>query len=280
MANRIRNFEVKKDDAWVLTYPKCGTTWTEEIVWLLRNDLNFEKALKIRQADRSIFIEEGLFMGEGMALMPVEQAENLPSPRQIKSHLPIALLPKELMEVKPKIIYVVRDPRDVVVSYYHHYRIIAGFTGPLDEFVDAFVEDSLCYSPYWETILEFWDLRHEDHILFLTYEDMKKNLRSVIDKLCDFFGKSYSDEQIAALEDHVSFNSMKNNPQVNKQDIIDLRAKHIGFEPPKDVKFIRQGQAGGWKNELSEESRRKIEQWSRNALKNTDYPPLEDMLDE
>lgn len=24
MANRIRNFEVKKDDAWVLTYPKCG----------------------------------------------------------------------------------------------------------------------------------------------------------------------------------------------------------------------------------------------------------------
>lgn len=65
--------------------------------------MNFEKALKIRQADRSIFIEEGLFMGEGMALVPVEQAENLPSPRQIKSHLPIALLPKELMEVKPKV---------------------------------------------------------------------------------------------------------------------------------------------------------------------------------
>lgn len=80
-----------------------GTTWTEEIVWLLRNDLDVEKALKVRQADRSIFIEEGLFMGERMALVPVEQAEKLPSPRQIKSHLPLALLPKQLMETKPKV---------------------------------------------------------------------------------------------------------------------------------------------------------------------------------
>uniref|UniRef100_T1HB80 Sulfotransfer_1 domain-containing protein n=1 Tax=Rhodnius prolixus TaxID=13249 RepID=T1HB80_RHOPR len=40
--DRIKNFQVRADDVWVISYPKCGTTWTQEMVWLIGNDLDYE----------------------------------------------------------------------------------------------------------------------------------------------------------------------------------------------------------------------------------------------
>ena len=58
-AKQIWNFDSKKDDVWIVTPPKCGTTWTQELTWLLLNDLNFEKAKEINQFYRAPFIEMG-----------------------------------------------------------------------------------------------------------------------------------------------------------------------------------------------------------------------------
>ena len=35
---------VRKDDIWILSYPKCGTTWAIETVWMLMNDVKIETA--------------------------------------------------------------------------------------------------------------------------------------------------------------------------------------------------------------------------------------------
>ena len=56
-AERIRDFKVYPDDVWVVTFPKCGTTWTQEMVWLLVNNLNYEKAKQAPLTDRFPFIE-------------------------------------------------------------------------------------------------------------------------------------------------------------------------------------------------------------------------------
>jgi len=68
--------------------------------------------------------------------------EKMKSPRYIKSHLHSELLPKGIHTVKPKIVYVARNVKDVTVSYYHDFRCLEGYTGSLDEFVDAFVTDN------------------------------------------------------------------------------------------------------------------------------------------
>jgi hypothetical protein len=58
-----------------------------------------------------------------------EDIEKMPSPRFIKTHLPAQLLPDQLWTVKPKIVYIRRNPKDTAVSYYHHHRLLQGFTG-------------------------------------------------------------------------------------------------------------------------------------------------------
>ena len=40
---KIFNFQLREDDIWIVTYPKCGTTWTQELVWMLINDVDTEK---------------------------------------------------------------------------------------------------------------------------------------------------------------------------------------------------------------------------------------------
>jgi Sulfotransferase domain len=54
---RIKNLEVYEDDVWVVTFPKCGTSWTQEMVWMINNNLNFEKALNIPDMERFPFLE-------------------------------------------------------------------------------------------------------------------------------------------------------------------------------------------------------------------------------
>ena len=65
------------------------------------------------------------------------------SKRFIKTHLPFNLMPKNIKEVGAKVVYVARNPKDVVASYYHfqkvnpHYR----FTGDFGSFLQYFMDD-------------------------------------------------------------------------------------------------------------------------------------------
>lgn len=56
-AERIRDFVVYPDDIWVLTYPKCGTTWAQEMIWLLANDLDYKTAKCVDINQRSPYLE-------------------------------------------------------------------------------------------------------------------------------------------------------------------------------------------------------------------------------
>lgn len=54
---RIQKMEVYEDDVWIVSFPKCGTTWTQEMLWMLNNNLDYKKAEKVKQHDRFPFIE-------------------------------------------------------------------------------------------------------------------------------------------------------------------------------------------------------------------------------
>ncbi|XP_059226692.1 sulfotransferase 1 family member D1-like [Stomoxys calcitrans] len=97
----ILEFEVRKDDVFVVTFMKCGTTWMQETAWLLMNNLDFDKSKREFLLDRSVFIENhGVVKGTPNG---VKLSQKIPSPRLLKSHLPASLLPQQVWQRKQKV---------------------------------------------------------------------------------------------------------------------------------------------------------------------------------
>ena len=97
--------------------------------------------------------------------------------RLIKTHLPSHLLPVSALENGSKIIYIYRNPKDVIVSYYHFARMLtyANYKGTLDKFARSFMKDCAPYSPYFPHINGYLRLKSENptQILVISYEDIK-----------------------------------------------------------------------------------------------------------
>lgn len=280
-----QDFQVKPTDVWVASYPKAGTTWTQEMVWCILHKLDFEGA-KAKLMTRFPFFEwESLLPNNGNDLpeeldttdpcAPGQQwriINSMPSPRTIKTHLHKPLLPVSVHKVKSKIIYVTRDPRDVCISYYYHSIKLDGYQGEFADFVDYFLKDSLPWSPFWSNVLGYWNMRNDDNVLFIRYEEMKEDLSSVVKKVCKFLSVDLTSEEVAKLVSHLSFSSMSTNKAVNNESL--LCAENKGQE--KSIKFMRKGQVGDWKNHLTKEQQDAFKEWTISSLRGSDFPYYQD----
>ncbi|XP_046400820.1 luciferin sulfotransferase-like [Ischnura elegans] len=275
IAQRIRDMEVRETDIWVLSYPKSGTTWTQEMVWCICNDLDFESAKSTILPIRFPFLELSTFLTGKRGIPPllkdsVSYVENMESPRFIKCHLPWELLPKQIKTVKPKIIYVARNPKDLCLSYYHQLVRQGLFKGNFEEMAELFLEDRVPYSPYWDHVLTYWEHRYDPNLLFIKYEDMKKDLPSICTRVASFLDEDCSDiGQLSELCSHLSFEAMKSNVSVNytfweNTDIVSC----LG-----DINrnFMRKGKVGSWKEEMSPHMAKRFDTWIERHLMTTDF---------
>lgn len=242
IANDLLNFEVREDDVWVITYPKSGTTLMCNIVWLLKNNLDFQTDTAVRLNARAPYLESRLIFNDAHDQRPgplvnvmrgkIDIVNAAESPRVIKSHLHVNLLPRQIWTVKPKIVYVARDPRDVAVSCYHHYRNVQGYVGDFDDFMDAFLAEHIMYAPIQDHVQNFLQLRNEKNFFFTSYEEIQSNRFEVIRNVMKFLEASYSDEQLMRLCEHVSFEKMKSNSGANWEGDIALMEESFRFQRP------------------------------------------------
>lgn len=274
------SFSVLPDDVFVVTHPRSGTTWIQEMVWCLLHGrdspevkvelikrfpcFEFDCLLPLNRIEPH-HIPEDDFMRPGNNWKKVQEIN---SPRTIKSHLPKSLLPPHLWRIKSKVVYVCRDPRDVCVSFYFFCCMIRGYTRTMDDFVRTFLDGRVNYSPYWLHVLDFWKMRNEEHIFFIRYEDMLKDLPRVIRQVAAFLEVKIDDAEVATLALHCSFDQMKANPAVNNET----------FSPTasENLKFIRKGKAGDWKNHLTQEHVKAFKEWTERYLEGSDFPYYRD----
>ncbi|KAK9884598.1 hypothetical protein WA026_007438 [Henosepilachna vigintioctopunctata] len=286
--SRFHDFEVRPNDVWIVTFPRSGTTVTQELIWLLLNDLDYKTASQITLFERYPFMEancmfhpefraellqENINFEENYKLIKklsesvCDHLDQMKERRFIKTHLPLSLLPKNLLTVGCKVIYIARNPKDLAVSYYHHNRLIRvhGFKKDFPTFWEYFSNNLVVWAPYWEHILEAWKENNRENMLFLFYENLNKNLKESIINIQNFLGTKFTDDQLSLLENHLKIDNFRKNSSVNYSLWRDL-----GIFDKNEQSFIRKGKTGESKSYFDENLEKKANDWIELHLKDTD----------
>uniref|UniRef100_A0A4W3GY40 Sulfotransferase n=2 Tax=Callorhinchus milii TaxID=7868 RepID=A0A4W3GY40_CALMI len=230
---QLELFEIRDSDVFVVTYPKSGTVWMQQIVSLINSDGDPTEVQNTQAHKRVPWIE-----------VPPSNFQLRPSPRLNVTHLPYHLVPKELKEKKGKVIYVARNPKDVIVSSYHFHNHLAFYESSKDfsDFLEKFIDGALEFSSWFDHVREWYNHRDEFNFMYITYEEMKKDLRASILKICSFLGKHLDNEKLNTVLELCTFNTMKVNPMANYEKV-----------PKKsnDGAFLRKGTIGDWKTHFT-----------------------------
>uniref|UniRef100_K7GFP5 Sulfotransferase n=1 Tax=Pelodiscus sinensis TaxID=13735 RepID=K7GFP5_PELSI len=160
-------FQVLDDDIFSVTYPKSGTNWMMEILSLIwqQGDPSWCRSVPIW--DRSPWLESP---------NALEKLKSAKPPRLISSHLPIQLFPKSFWGSKAKVIYTVRNPKDLLVSL-HHFSKLANFLEEpesLEELLGAFLQGEVLYGSWFDHVKGWLGLRGRENFFCISYEELQE----------------------------------------------------------------------------------------------------------
>jgi Sulfotransferase domain len=226
-----RNFAVFPDDTLVVSYPRSGNTWTR---FLIANLVHPEKTITFANIESLI---------PDTSSISSRALKRISRPRIIKSH--------DYFDHRyPKVIYIVRDPRDVALSYYdfqRKYRHIED-KHPLERYVDDFVNGRLISASWgtWAENVGSWMAArgHTENFLLLRFEDMLEDTQRELVRVAQFLNLAVTSE---TLERAIVNSAADRMRQMEKQEEGQWVAtkKHR-----KDIPFVRVAKSGGWKTNL------------------------------
>ncbi|KAK8782438.1 hypothetical protein V5799_016215 [Amblyomma americanum] len=198
------NYEPREDDVIIVGYPKCGTTWTQYIVSSIFTSGN--------PANTTL---DFMLSSPTIELMGAEAVRKMPRPGAFKTHLP---LHKINYSPRAKYIYVVRNPYDCCVSFYHFSKYFTPKQRKevsFDSFLGMFLSGKLVYMDYMDHLLSWYQHRNDPNVLFITYERLKKDTSYWVLRIADFLGEEYgralrgSEDLLKKVLDSCSTQNMK-----------------------------------------------------------------------
>ena len=263
----LKQFPVRQDDIFIVTFPKSGTTWMQQIVKLLRNDGKQDDV----KLDRAIPWLETLDSELGKIIgytADMATSSDVLSPRAFKSHLPYELVPGGIPHTTcAKYICVMRNPKDICVSAWHHLNNMMqqfDVTIPWEEHVGQFLKAP--YAGWFDHVLGWWKHRDSQNILYVKYEDMKRDPLTTIRTVAKFIGiENPTDKLFQDVMEHSSLTSMKKDPFSN----MDWHVGHKKMLAQKGL-FIRKGEIGGWREQFSEEQSKRYDEIFKEKMSGTD----------
>ncbi|WP_087972288.1 sulfotransferase domain-containing protein [Oceanobacillus rekensis] len=242
-------YKIQSDDICIVAYPKSGNNY----LLFLIGTLLYRK--KIDWANRFEFIQR----------LKEEMVDNLPSPHLVWSH-------ESYDFTYPKVIYLVRDPRDIVISYYFHHLKYLGEGSKLmfnefNEFFEKFLLGNV-WPGMWDESVESWITNQKNvknGFLLVKYEDLLIDTSREVYRLLKFLNLDRTDEEIQEAIDWASFDNMKSLEVKQKEPLNPSEFND------RNIPFVREGRVGGWKSFLNKEQQQIINQKFYSTLLKMEY---------
>lgn len=223
---------------FVVSYPKSGRTWLRtQLGRVLCSHYGIDEALLLdtynltRRADvlRTRFIHDGSELTKGTDYHKMETGRARFRDR--------------------KVIFLIRDPRDVLVScYFQASKRINVFERTISEFIRS---DAYGIKKY-VTFLNIWAANQNvpRDFLLLTYEDMHNQTAELLRRSLDFIGAEAVSQRV--IDDAVAFASFENMRRMEKQDEFRIDWMRPGDVNDPESYKVRRGKVGGYTDYLSE----------------------------
>ncbi|XP_025092461.1 sulfotransferase 1A1-like [Pomacea canaliculata] len=252
----IRGLDLRDDDVLICAYAKAGTHWTWEVVsMLMAGKVEYRK-----QSKETVMLE----------VVELEGVESLPSPRVLNTHLPVNMLPRQVKDKKGRIIFVYRNPKDLLVSLYFHIKQMPGSSDlALQELEEAFLTGWTPFGSFFNYMKE-WDAFIKENpdlsIFKASYEDMKEDPVGSVRELSEFLGVNAPPELCAAIADACGFQKLKHAAETMKEI-----SPHFSRPDNLPVQMFRRGEVGDWKNHLTVAQSERLDAAIKQQLDGCDF---------
>jgi estrone sulfotransferase len=279
-----RSLHVFPDDTFIVSYPRSGNTWTR---FLVANLLHPGDPVTFENIERVV---------PDMHAQSKRFFRRLPRPRVIKSH--------EYFDPRyRRVIYIVRDPRDIVLSAYHFHRKQRQIEDnyPLERYVTRFLAGDVfsVYASWGQNVASWLATRPVGHLatgpglfgnwgdsvsswweapkngvdfLLLRYEAMVENPESELARIAAFLGISATPDLLSQTVARSSADAMRKLEQSQAKSWV------LTKNTRQDVPFVRAATSGGWKSALPSESVAEMERVWGHLMKAIGYELTSDFL--
>ena len=238
----LPEIRIRPNDVFIVSYPKSGNTWVR---FLLANLLAPEKQISFRNIEDYV---PNIYKSSAT----LEEREGR---RYIKTHHPC-------YDLYPKTVYIYRDGRDALVSYYHYATGKKVFAGTFADFIfSPFVEQFSSWKEHVTSALDFAS-EHPDRILMLQYEEMLGQALACAARVTAFLEMECDERAIAQAVEKSSFDRLKRVEQTfGGENLI------------KPLTFFRSGKSGQWHEYFTSEVYERYMQENGAILRRVGYQP-------
>ncbi|CAL5412513.1 unnamed protein product [Camellia sinensis] len=260
------SFTALDNDIIIAFSPKTGSTWVKALVVsiMLRHDNgggggggggdgedeDADDPLRYNHPNDLVPSLEFQVCNKKNANSDMPNTASNTTTRLFRTHIAYSQLPESIKSSRCKIVYITRDPKDVFVSMWHFIntkRSSEQDPFPFDEAFESFCNGVYNFGPFHEHVLEYWNesLKSPQKVLFLKYEELKRDPRGEVKKLASFLGRPLADDgEAEKIVRRCSMERLKN-----------LEVNRDGVDPwssfPKSS-YFRLGIVGDWKNKLQQ----------------------------
>lgn len=227
-----------------------GTQWIFNTIALILAKGNGERLSKIPIVPPLDVMEPGTTAEDKLKIINKQEGV-----RMFITHTRFNELPPAVQQGKCKVVHVLRNPKDVCVSYFYFMKLLklaVPFEGDFKEFFDYFISGFVYGGDWFNFALDWWKQKTNPHVLIIQYEDMKKHNLEEIKRLANFLAQDLTDEEVKKVAEHTTVKATKTA----------IHKRMLGTAPEEmretllskddlSSRFVRKGEIGDWKNHFT-----------------------------